>query len=174
MRFQVPMSPPCSAERMAEVGQNSTGWSESTKGPPPGVRCSLAGRSGLPARAPQASPPARRPRSAAISIAACAAWRPWSRLPPPALASAWFGLAQIRLEQHLPSEAIGFLKQALAIQPDADGYHYALGVALEQVSRLSDALEAYRTELRLHPYQTGARKAVERLQSTVQEWPVKR
>ncbi len=92
----------------------------------------------------------------------------------PALATAWFGLAQIRLEQHHPSEAIGFLKQALAIQPDADGYHYALGVALEQVSRLSDALEAYRTELRLHPYQTGARKAVERLQSTVQEWPVKR
>jgi hypothetical protein len=91
-----------------------------------------------------------------------------------ALATAWFGLAQIRLEQHRPAEAIGFLKQALAIQPDADGYHYALGVALEQVSRLSDALEAYRTELRLHPYQTGARKAVERLQSTVQEWPVKR
>ena len=87
----------------------------------------------------------------------------------PALATAWFGLAQIRLEQHHPAEAIGFLKQALAIQPDADGYHYALGVALEQVSRLSDALEAYRTELRLHPYQTGARKAVERLQSTVHE-----
>jgi hypothetical protein len=87
----------------------------------------------------------------------------------PALATAWFGLAQIRLEQHHPAEAIGFLKQALAIQPDADGYHYALGVALEQVSSLSDALEAYRTELRLHPYQTGARKAVERLQSTVHE-----
>jgi tetratricopeptide (TPR) repeat protein len=87
----------------------------------------------------------------------------------PALATAWFGLAQIRLEQHHPAEAIGFLKQALAIQPDADGYHYALGVALEQMSRLSDALEAYRTELRLHPYQTGARKAVDRLQSTVHE-----
>ena len=92
----------------------------------------------------------------------------------PALATAWFGLAQIRLEQHHPAEAIGFLKQALAIQPDADGYHYALGVALEQLSSLSDALEAYRTELRLHPYQTGARKAVERLQSTVNEWPVER
>jgi tetratricopeptide (TPR) repeat protein len=92
----------------------------------------------------------------------------------PALATAWFGLAQIRLEQHHPDEAIGLLKQALAIQPDADGYHYAMGVALEQVSRPSDALEAYRTELRLHPYQTGARKAVERLQSTVHEWPVKR
>lgn len=84
----------------------------------------------------------------------------------PALATAWFGLAQIRLEQHRPDDAIGFLKQALAIQPDADGYHYALGTALEQVSRLSDALEAYKTELQLHPYQTGARKGVERLQST--------
>lgn len=89
----------------------------------------------------------------------------------PALATAWFGLAQIRLEQHHPDEAIGFLQQALAIQPDAEGYHYALGTALEQVFRLSDALEAYQTELRLHPYQTGARKAVERLQSTLHEQP---
>jgi tetratricopeptide (TPR) repeat protein len=83
----------------------------------------------------------------------------------PELADAWFGLAQIRLEQHRPDDAISFLQKALAIQPDAEGYHYALGTALEQVSRASDALEAYKTELRLHPYQTGARKAIERLES---------
>ena len=83
----------------------------------------------------------------------------------PALASAWFGLAQIRLEQHRPEDAIRLLRKALTIQPDADGYHYTLGMAMEQESRLSDALEAYKTELQLHPYQTGARKAVERLQS---------
>jgi tetratricopeptide (TPR) repeat protein len=84
----------------------------------------------------------------------------------PELADAWFGLAQIRLEQHRPDDAISFLQKALAIQPDAEGYHYALGTALEQVSRASDALEAYQTELRLHPYQTGARKAIERLESS--------
>ena len=85
----------------------------------------------------------------------------------PALANAWFGLAQIRLEQHRPDDAIAFLEKALAIQPDADGYHYALGTALEQVSRPSDALEAYKTELQLHPYQTGARKAIEHLETTM-------
>jgi len=84
-----------------------------------------------------------------------------------ALASAWLGLAQIRLEQHHPDEAIGFLERALAIQPDADGYNYALGLALEQAARPKDALEAYKMELRLHPYQTGARSAIERLQNMV-------
>ena len=90
-----------------------------------------------------------------------------------ALASAWLGLAQIRLEQHQPDDAIGFLERALAIQPDADGYNYALGLALEQAARPKDALEAYKMELRLHPYQVGARKAIERLQNMVPSGPVK-
>src|SRR5208283_2798574 len=50
----------------------------------------------------------------------------------PDLANAWFGLAQIRLAQHSPDEAIDFLNKALTIQPDAEGYHYELGAALEQ------------------------------------------
>jgi protein O-mannosyl-transferase len=83
----------------------------------------------------------------------------------PALANAWFGLAQIRLAQHNPDQAIDFLNQALTIQPDAEGYHYELGAALEQASRPSDALTAYQRELQLHPYQVGAAKAITRLQS---------
>jgi protein O-mannosyl-transferase len=82
----------------------------------------------------------------------------------PVLPDAWFGLAQIRLLQHLPGDAIPCLKKALELDPNADGYHYALGTALEQISRPSDAIEEYKTELRLHPYQTGARTALERLQ----------
>jgi len=83
----------------------------------------------------------------------------------PALATAWFGLAQIRIEQQRPEDAIDFLHHALAIQPNADGYHYAMGTALEQSSRFPEALEEYRTELRLHPYQAGAQKAIDRLQA---------
>lgn len=83
----------------------------------------------------------------------------------PNLATAWFGLAQIRLLQHRPQEAIPWLQKALELQPNADGYHYALGSALEQVSRRSDAIEEYKVELRLHPYQEGARKALDRLQA---------
>jgi len=81
----------------------------------------------------------------------------------PALGEAWFGLGQIRMEQQQPAEAVVLLQKAIALQPDADGYHYALGVALEQLGQNPSALEEYRTELRLHPYQTGAHKAIERL-----------
>ena len=81
----------------------------------------------------------------------------------PSLANAWFGLAQIRLTQHRPEEAIPYLKKALEIEPAADGYHYEMGAALEASSQKSAAIEEYKTELRLHPYQTGAGKALERL-----------
>jgi protein O-mannosyl-transferase len=83
----------------------------------------------------------------------------------PALANAWFGLAQIRLAQHNPDQAIDFLNQALTIQPDAEGYHYELGTALEQNSRPSEALAAYQRELQLYPDQVGAAKAISRLQA---------
>jgi tetratricopeptide (TPR) repeat protein len=82
----------------------------------------------------------------------------------PTLATAWFGLGQVRLLQHRPEDALPYFKKALQLQPDADGYHYALGSALEQLSRPSEAIEEYKTELRLHPYQTRARDALERLQ----------
>ncbi|HXY25429.1 MAG TPA: hypothetical protein VEI73_12310, partial [Candidatus Acidoferrum sp.] len=81
----------------------------------------------------------------------------------PTLADAWFGLGQIRMEQHRPGDAVVFFQKAISLQPDADGFHYELGVAFEQSSQKDAALEAYQTELRLHPYQTGARKAIERL-----------
>ena len=81
----------------------------------------------------------------------------------PTLAEAWFGLGQIRMEQQRPAEAVAFLDRAVANKPEADGYHYAMGLALEQISQRAAALVEYQTELRLHPYQTGARKAVERL-----------
>jgi protein O-mannosyl-transferase len=82
----------------------------------------------------------------------------------PSLANAWFGLAQVSLQQHLPEPAITYLRKALELEPSADGYHYALGTALEQVSQPGAAIEEYKTELQLHPYQTGARTALDRLQ----------
>ncbi|MGB6800939.1 MAG: tetratricopeptide repeat protein [Candidatus Sulfotelmatobacter sp.] len=83
----------------------------------------------------------------------------------PDLADAWFGLAQIRLVQHNPDQAIDFLNKALTIQPDAKGYHYELGSALERASRPSEALAAYQRELQLYPNQVGAAKAINRLQA---------
>lgn len=83
----------------------------------------------------------------------------------PALPDAWFALGQIRLQQQRPAEAVSFFQKALSIRPDADGYHYALGLAFEQLGQRGAALDAYRAELQLHPYQTAARKAIERLSS---------
>src|SRR5258708_9209847 len=83
----------------------------------------------------------------------------------PSLATAWFGLAQIRLSQQRPAEAIFFLTKALEIHPDAEGYHYEMGVALQQVDQKAGAIKEYKTELELHPYQAGARKALDRMQA---------
>jgi tetratricopeptide (TPR) repeat protein len=83
----------------------------------------------------------------------------------PALADAWFGLGQLRLEQHRPADAVALIQKALSIAPNADGYYYALGLAFEQIPQPDAALAAYQTELRLRPYQTAARKAIERLSS---------
>jgi protein O-mannosyl-transferase len=82
------------------------------------------------------------------------------------LPDAWFRLGQIRLREQRPAEAVALFQKALALHPDADGYHFALGSALEQSGQTAAALEAYRSELELHPYQSGARKAIERLSKT--------
>jgi tetratricopeptide (TPR) repeat protein len=81
----------------------------------------------------------------------------------PSLADAWFALGQIRVGEQRPADAVPFFQKALAISPSAEGYHYALGLALEQSGQSSAALEAYRTELRLYPAQTGAQRALARL-----------
>jgi tetratricopeptide (TPR) repeat protein len=83
----------------------------------------------------------------------------------PSLANGWFGLAQVHLQQHLPQQAILCIRKAIELDPSADGYHYALGRALEQVSQPKDALEEYKTELRMHPYQSAARQALEQLET---------
>lgn len=82
----------------------------------------------------------------------------------PNLATAWFGLGQIRLAQQLPEQAIPYLKKALEFDPTADGFHYEMGAALEAVSQPSAAIEEYKAELQLHPDQSGAQKALDRLQ----------
>jgi tetratricopeptide (TPR) repeat protein len=84
----------------------------------------------------------------------------------PELASAWFGLGQIRLAQHLPDEAIPDLRKAIAIEPSADGFHYEMGAALEAISQPAAAAQEYRKELDLHPYQIGAQKALDRVRAT--------
>jgi len=79
------------------------------------------------------------------------------------LAEAWFALGQIRLAQQRPAEAVPLFQKAISLSPNAEGYHYALGSALEQSGNTAAAVEAYRTELQIYPSQVAARRAVERL-----------
>jgi protein O-mannosyl-transferase len=83
----------------------------------------------------------------------------------PRLGIAWFGLGQTRLAQHQPEQAIPYFRKALEFDPTADGFHYELGTALEAVSQRKEAMEEYKTELQLHPHQTAASTAIERLES---------
>ena len=88
----------------------------------------------------------------------------------PDIADAWFGLGQIRLAQQRPSDAVVCIERALALQPTADdGYRYALGLALEKSGQPRRALDFYRAELRLHPSQLAAQRAIARLQRTLQQ-----
>jgi protein O-mannosyl-transferase len=87
----------------------------------------------------------------------------------PTLATAWFGLGQIRLQQQQPEDAVSYLKKALQFDPAAEGLHYELGSALEQALQRSAAIEQYKIELQLHPDQRGARKALDRLESNLDD-----
>ena len=86
----------------------------------------------------------------------------------PRVAPPWFGLGQIRLSQHRPEDAIQFFQQAISIDRTAEGFHYEMGEALEQDSQPLLALGEYREELRLHPEESAARRAIDRLQAAAQ------
>ena len=79
------------------------------------------------------------------------------------LPDAWFALGQMRMAQRRPADAVALFEKAIALSPSAEGYHYALGSALEQSGNTAAAMEAYRTELQLYPSQIAARRAMEHL-----------
>jgi protein O-mannosyl-transferase len=81
----------------------------------------------------------------------------------PSLAGDWLTLGQIRLAEHGAAAAIPLLQKAIALNPDGEGYHCALGSALEQAGQRDAALNEYHTELRLHPSQLAAQQAIARL-----------
>jgi tetratricopeptide (TPR) repeat protein len=83
----------------------------------------------------------------------------------PGLATAWFGLGQIRLAQRQTEQAILYLRKAVQIDPAGEGYHYELGSAFEQLSQNSAAIAEYQAELQQHPYQNAARKKIEALRA---------
>ena len=57
-------------------------------------------------------------------------------------------------------EAIDPLQRALSLDPSRAAAHYQLGDAYNQTDRLSDALEAYETAVRLQPDHWRALKGI--------------
>lgn len=82
----------------------------------------------------------------------------------PGSSEAWFGLGQIQLSERQPEQAMFDFQRAIALNPTAAGFHYELGVALEQTSQFQEAMKEFETELQMHPDQTIARDALNRLQ----------
>jgi tetratricopeptide (TPR) repeat protein len=83
----------------------------------------------------------------------------------PSLAEVWFSLGQIELEKQQPASAVQLFHRALELSSNREGYNFALGMALEQKGDRKPALDAYRTELNLYPYQVAAQRAIERLEA---------
>ncbi len=55
------------------------------------------------------------------------------------------------------------LRQAIAMDQKAAGYHYALGVALERQDKAAPAIEAFKEELAINPRDTRAQNKLARL-----------
>ena len=60
---------------------------------------------------------------------------------------------------------MGHFEQALRIRPDDAEAHYNLGVALEQVGRLQEAMVHYEHALWINPDHAKAQKALVRLRA---------
>lgn len=81
----------------------------------------------------------------------------------PDFAEGWLRLGRLRLAQQDADQAVEYLRRAVSLTPEASGYNFALGEALERTGRLSEAADLYSRELTLNPQAKPAQEALRRL-----------
>lgn len=80
-----------------------------------------------------------------------------------------YQLGAVRFNLHRPEAAEQALTQALAMDPNGAGYHYALGLALEQLGKPKSAIEAFKKELAVNPGDTRSQQELARLSAGGQQ-----
>lgn len=75
---------------------------------------------------------------------------------------------KFRLKQDRLSEAEVAMRRAVALDPHAYGYHFALGMVLKTRGNLREALQQLHPELDLNPELVPGREQIAALQATLQ------
>jgi tetratricopeptide (TPR) repeat protein len=73
------------------------------------------------------------------------------------------GMARLRLGQIAGAEAD--FRRAVALQPEEPGFHLALGLVLRMQGRLTEALDAFQTELLNNPQQGVAQMLIDQVEA---------
>jgi len=80
--------------------------------------------------------------------------------------SAFYSLGLVRFREGRLEESARLLRRALELQPEAVGYHLALGRVLEGLGDIRGALEEFRAEYAAHSQLIEARQEMLRLEKT--------
>ena len=74
-----------------------------------------------------------------------------------------YQLGAVRFNLGRPEPAKQAFIQAIAMDPNGAGYHYALGLALERLGNWNQAIDAFQKELAVNPGDSGSRQELSRL-----------
>jgi lipoprotein NlpI len=69
------------------------------------------------------------------------------------------------------AKAAADIRRALAISPDTDNYHFALGMVLKLQGDLQGAREEFQAELALNPKHSAAREQVTEIDTVLRSRP---
>jgi predicted Zn-dependent protease len=76
----------------------------------------------------------------------------------------WMEYANVKLTLGKAAEANEAAKRAVALRPDAEGYHAVLGVIAVKLGDRETAAREFREELRRHPDSAAAHAGLKQLQ----------
>ena len=79
----------------------------------------------------------------------------------------FFYLGLTKLKEHDISGAAANVQRAVTIRPDADHYHFALGVIFKLQGNLPGALSEFRQEMDLAPENTSARQQAQEIEAAM-------
>ncbi len=81
----------------------------------------------------------------------------------------YYGLTYLKLGRSDLAEPL--VRQAIALRPDGQGFHFALGMILREKGALPEALKEFQTELANHPNEAEAARQVQEIESRLRAQP---
>ncbi len=79
----------------------------------------------------------------------------------------YLGLTKLKENDLSGAEAEENIQRAVTIRPDADNYHFALGVIFKVEGNLPGALSEFRQEMEISPNNAAAREQAQEVEATM-------